>query len=1278
MGHSDSSWRFGWNGNNGKVQWNAGAGNELASTNAINDGNWHFLTGVYDGSSNYLYVDGMLNIKTNAATAIVGTNADVYLGGAPDYVAGNNERYFNGAICEAAFFTNALTAPQIQQLYYAAGIPPQITLQPTASFTANQGGVYTNRVAVAGTPPFYYQWYQTNGAPASGQTNATLSFNPVTIANAGAYYAVITNLYGAATSSVATLTVVATPIITTDYASLTLSTNILLFTGAHPAFSVTAGGALPLSYQWYSNNVAVAGATNTSYTLAPLQLNGQTNFYCVVTNTLGMATSSVASITAIAAPTAPYPQAVLAANPLGYWRLNESVGSDGSIADDYWGANNGIYTNTTVGQPGYNQVTDPGTTSAEFGISSFADGDAFHIGGIDFGATNGVNAAFSIEAWVNGYTQTHDASIVSKGYGNGGEEFCLDIHNNAFRFFVRNAAGVAPNATSTIAPGTQWHHLVGVCDEANGVVNLYVDGALAATAAIASNSGINAVDAARPVVIGSRQSGANPPNDDQFVGFVNDVAIYNYALSASQVASQYLVAGIAPRITQDPPANVSVDEHGTVTIAAAATGTEPLSYQWFNQSTGLQINGATNATLVLSNVSATLNYNPVYLHVQNTYGSADSATATLNVQSGLPQIANPALPPHIYVYSNSVYPYTVTATGTEPFAYAWYNGNTPIADATNGSYSFPAQSNTVISVVITNVQGAVTSNPSLVTIISAPTNGYAQKVLALGAVGYWPMQETNAPALGNIETNFGSLGKLADAYYLDTQNSPVNRGITGALAGDSDPAAGFNGGNNCYLATPTISSNLALMAPFTIEMWALPQTTSFGMPLAKNGFEGLNAGGQVGAGTGNLCGWSVDWARNGVAQWDLQLYNNVAAQGNAVQIFGPNMGSIPNGWEHVVFTYDGTTVRFFMNGQFLTNGTASYVPDTWSPLCVGAGRLGQNTLGTTGYRLFSGSLDEVALYSNILSDADILAHYQAGTNASPATPYKQLVLNDNPLVYYRMDAPTYTTPTADTYPALVNYGSSVVVGTYPPNTVPGLVLGPSALGTNHVAAPVNGLNAAVDAGFVPQFNRTNGQPVTAAIWYRGYPSDNRVQGIMGRGDSSWRFKVDLNGKAHWASGDNGGEIISAATINDGNWHFLAGVYDGSQNFLYVDGALDGSAAATGNITGNSSDVLLGGAPDYIATTNEQYLAGSVCEAAFFTNALTAGQIGQLYGSSVVTPTISIAPLLNGNLVITYQGTLLSSTNLASQMTSWVAVPGATSPYTNAPSGEQQFYRTVSP
>ena len=68
-----------------------------------------------------------------------------------------------------------------------------------------------------------------------------------------------------------------------------------------------------------------------------------------MTNVFGSLTSMVWSVSISRPPMAPFPQMVLADQPIGYWRLNEGpddrLGNIGTVCNDYQSGNNGIYTN---------------------------------------------------------------------------------------------------------------------------------------------------------------------------------------------------------------------------------------------------------------------------------------------------------------------------------------------------------------------------------------------------------------------------------------------------------------------------------------------------------------------------------------------------------------------------------------------------------------------------------------------------------------------------------------------------------------------------------------------------------------------------------------------------------------------------------------------------------------------------------------------------------------------------------------------------------------------
>ena len=91
------------------------------------------------------------------------------------------------------------------------------------------------------------------------------------------------------------------------------------------------------------------------------------------------------------------------------------------------------------------------------------------------------------------------------------------------------------------------------------------------------------------------------------------------------------------------------------------------------------------------------------------------------------------------------------------------------------------------------------------------------------------------------------------------------------------------------------------------------------------------------------------------------------------------------------------------------------------------------------------------------------------------------------------------------------------------------------------------------------------------------------EGIVTKGNASWRLLATEGAKTiYFASSGTtpSSEIYGTRNVNDGNWHDVAAVYDGTNLSLYVDGTLDVSRAAGGSIWRNSDPVCIG----YIANT----------------------------------------------------------------------------------------------
>ena len=141
---------------------------------------------------------------------------------------------------------------------------------------------------------------------------------------------------------------------------------------------------------------------------------------------------------------------------------------------------------------------------------------------------------------------------------------------------------------------------------------------------------------------------------------------------------------LAPSITM-PPQSQTVTEGQNVTFSVTATGTAPLSYQWYKD--GSIISGATSSSYSISNVQTT-NAGTYTVTVSNgTLPNAKSSGAvlTVNAVSVAPSITTPPQSKTVTVGQSVTF--SVTATGTAPLSYQWYKDGSIISGATSSSYS---------------------------------------------------------------------------------------------------------------------------------------------------------------------------------------------------------------------------------------------------------------------------------------------------------------------------------------------------------------------------------------------------------------------------------------------------------------------------------------------------------------------------------------------------------------------------------------------------------------
>jgi len=467
--------------------------------------------------------------------------------------------------------------------------------------------------------------------------------------------------------------------------------------------TVDSISAPPLYYQWFYGASPISGATNSSYTT--IATNGAI-YQCIVTNFAGSATSSPVTIAMIPRPQPSlYEAAILALNPVAYWPLSET---NGSVAVDYASTNDGTYTGTcTLGQPGLTPTLGVGTnTSVGFdGTTAYVDIPVHNLN---------ITGPITVIAWV----QTPSG-------GEPGFATVVGHSDQSYRVSVVNAASnprfadAGPDVVSSLSVGdANWHQLVGVYDGVNQY--LYVDGQLSAgpTASSPSGSTDDVMIGAAPDYLGSRN----------FKGNICQVAILAQALSATQVATFYNDIGTPPSVTITP-SGASVYTGGQVTFTAQVTGSTPVHLQWYyilnGGTTTNLIPNATNSTYSIPNVPLSDDQNQYGVIASSVYGAAATAV-TLSVQNGPAGLSTDISPATGEAYAGAPVTYSVVAYGSAPINYQWLLDGTPVAGATNASYTAaaPCGSHTIQATFANALNGGTAIDSAVVTLQgdASPTN----------------------------------------------------------------------------------------------------------------------------------------------------------------------------------------------------------------------------------------------------------------------------------------------------------------------------------------------------------------------------------------------------------------------------------------------------------------------------------------------------------------------------------------------------------------------------
>jgi hypothetical protein len=640
---------------------------------------------------------------------------------------------------------------------------PTIVQQPVSQ-TINAGTAVTLSVTAGGNGPFSYQWYQ-DGTPV-GTNSSTLTVTPSATAS---YWVSVSNSCAAVISSTATVTVCGPPAITTQPASQTVAS------GSSATLTVTASGGGTFSYQWYegaSGTTTTAVGTNSStFTTPPLM--AAKSYWVRVTNvcngtaTVDSATATISvqiqilrrqiagsNANSMPSLTTNWSQPTQAGSLLVAVISASDVAPIGAFTPPVgWQlANTNSYSNIKTSI--YYYPNNPGGRTAEtFYLTNYPDStlDLIEYTGVmatsplDKTAIDEGSAPIGMVVVDTGTTQptAKPREVVVTALTTYAQTSFTTPTNSFVKIDEQSVLYHLTTAVheSLVTSTGSYGHSANVGGNAQwvglAVTFMAIDCSGPPTISTQPASATNT--AGQPVTLSVTAAGSGftyqwyqgvAPSTTTPVGTnsstltVAPVTTTSYWVNVSSAcgstASNTATVSVCtpPSITAQPQSQ-TVTAGSSATLSVTVSGNGPFSYQWYQGTSGTTTTpiGTNSGTLTVSPAGPT----SYWVNVTNSCGSTASNTATVSICSPAAIVTQPLSQT---VPAGSSATLSVTAGGSSPFTYQWYQGSTgtittPIGTNSSTLTVTPAVT-TSYWVRVTNGCGAASSNTATITICSLP------------------------------------------------------------------------------------------------------------------------------------------------------------------------------------------------------------------------------------------------------------------------------------------------------------------------------------------------------------------------------------------------------------------------------------------------------------------------------------------------------------------------------------------------------------------------------